>query len=915
TPPPLPPAVKAKKTPSAPSIPGRAAVAGVSPAVTAPAPPPSIAGRGTRPLDGSGEDLTRKHFESQIQELQRQLMEEREKLLLQTVRTKEEESLASRVEESIKDIQDKLRREKKEQELQEQLSRDGDQIKELEKRLADERETWMATFRNQLSQRDTDSREIEQTFELRLHDLERKWQDEKNNWSLTLKQKDDELAKLKSHLVMREEELTRVFEKRVGSIESEKRRFEDELDSLRGGITAREKELLSLKAEVALINSSFLQERGKLEKYRAVIEKQKKDNELLIVKSDEKDREYFVFKMKLGALHSKAKAEEERLRKEAEGYREELGRLKQEGQIAQQSHQSRDAETSRAIERLERENRELKSEMAGKLMAKEEELSRVRSEYGKQLYDRETELKDKQREYENQLHSRETELKDKQREYENQLLSWEKQFKDMHADYNEKLRARDVAFNSQQIEYENKIAGMRSGYESAIASVRSEHEKKITDVRSEYHVILKGKESEYAGLVSEYEEKIKGLSSDGQRVKEEAQSARAMHSARETELKQLIEKLEQENKALKLEMGGVQSEYKAELRSREDEINSLRSDHTEMSSALVETKTQLKLLEEMKKHQEQATSARERENEQLKFELSKANGTIREFEEKLKDIDRTVEGRLESTQREFLKRIDYLEQANRQLHGQVIDRDGRLKEMVEEHKSIKDSRRDEIQKIEREFIEYKHQYRETAETVSMKDRQIEGLTHRVDGLQTEISQNRVLFNRQTQELATAIQGKESIIKELNEKLSAERTMFAKEQKTSTDRLMAVELKLTEIERTSAAATERQKNEIGTLIKKKDEETEATIEKLDFTWKEFHSRFLEEYKVLEEKLALKEREIEEIQIKLGNGLPAVEPDELFANIDKGMDVEGFEKKGIAGIVKGLWNWLNKPVVHI
>jgi len=59
-------------------------------------------------------DEIRKQMESQIMGLQNQLQEEKEKLLMQTVRAKEEEAMAAKVEESLKDIQDRVRREPRE---------------------------------------------------------------------------------------------------------------------------------------------------------------------------------------------------------------------------------------------------------------------------------------------------------------------------------------------------------------------------------------------------------------------------------------------------------------------------------------------------------------------------------------------------------------------------------------------------------------------------------------------------------------------------------------------------------------------------------------------------------------------------------------------------------------------------------
>ena len=53
-------------------------------------------------------------LQKKVADLEKRLMEEREKVLLASLRSKEEEAVSAKVETSIKEIQDKLRREKKE---------------------------------------------------------------------------------------------------------------------------------------------------------------------------------------------------------------------------------------------------------------------------------------------------------------------------------------------------------------------------------------------------------------------------------------------------------------------------------------------------------------------------------------------------------------------------------------------------------------------------------------------------------------------------------------------------------------------------------------------------------------------------------------------------------------------------------
>jgi len=87
--------------------------------------------------------------------------------------------MASKVEESLKDIQDRLRREKREQELQDGLAKAEAQVKDLESRISTERVTWVETLKGQLGQRGIAGKGLESHFEVRLKELERRWHEEK----------------------------------------------------------------------------------------------------------------------------------------------------------------------------------------------------------------------------------------------------------------------------------------------------------------------------------------------------------------------------------------------------------------------------------------------------------------------------------------------------------------------------------------------------------------------------------------------------------------------------------------------------------------------------------------------------------------------------------------------------------------
>src|SRR5205085_8334387 len=127
-----------------------------------PSVPPSMAGALPPPVqkqlketEGATEEL-----ENKISELEKRLAEEREKVLLASLRSKEEEAVSAKVESSIKEIQDKLRREKREQELEDARRKAEARVAEMERRLGEEREAWVSTLTNQLGQRDQVTQEM-----------------------------------------------------------------------------------------------------------------------------------------------------------------------------------------------------------------------------------------------------------------------------------------------------------------------------------------------------------------------------------------------------------------------------------------------------------------------------------------------------------------------------------------------------------------------------------------------------------------------------------------------------------------------------------------------------------------------------------------------------------------------------------
>jgi len=269
-------------------------------------------------------EQAKRQMEIQLQELQRMLLEEREKLMMQTIKTKEEEALAAKVEESIRDIQERLRREKREQELLEEKEKLLKQIKELEDRLAKERETWIETLKTQLSQRDLQEQQIEQQYLLKIRDLETRWQEEKTKFQMVLRAKDEEINKIKNEYKILEDKLKADVERQISEYKFQYKSFESEIKHLKDIIEQKDKEIIALKSQISTVMSenNILREKNSYEIKKREEEISRLQNlinnikiEMNVLKKDkeEKEKEFFILKTQLGMLQARHKVEVDKI--------------------------------------------------------------------------------------------------------------------------------------------------------------------------------------------------------------------------------------------------------------------------------------------------------------------------------------------------------------------------------------------------------------------------------------------------------------------------------------------------------------------------------------------------------------------------------------------------------------------------
>ncbi len=313
------------------------------------------------------QDEARKKLEEKTRELEARLKEEHEKVILQSLKAKEEESLSVRVEQQLREMQEKLRREKYEQELQESRGKAETQLKDMERRIAEERETWMTALKNQLKEREAIEREVEDNLTRRLREVEQRFQEEKNQWTLGMKQKIDEMAhqrrqfeldaeKWKEMLEDREEQVERVKEAALQDQRKLEAQHQAEYRALQAQIETHMREAGSWKAQVAMVQAQNQQLELQQQQDRSRMDGQLRSRE------EELKREYAMREHERtqhweGVVHQ-VKAEKEALRSSMTRIEDEAGRLRTESLELKRVLEHERGEWQAAMEKARRQARE-----------------------------------------------------------------------------------------------------------------------------------------------------------------------------------------------------------------------------------------------------------------------------------------------------------------------------------------------------------------------------------------------------------------------------------------------------------------------------------------------------------------------------------------------------------------------------
>ncbi|MDT8287119.1 MAG: hypothetical protein RQ748_08435 [Elusimicrobiales bacterium] len=681
--------------------------------------PSARADRSEEELKAAREDKER--LEKRMLEMEKVVAQEKEKAMLATLKSQQDEALSSKVESSLKDIQDKLRRERRDQEVEEERLTLKSKIKELENRIVTERETWMQTLKGQMNERETQSKDVEGHFIFRLQEMERRWLEEKAQWQRTIGQKEDEVRSLKSSAErltevqqeLRESAMERtLLERESAKLREEISRLERERAAVEGyikSIPEKERELAQLKAELSIMKmkeeKSSSEYKSREDKLNADIDRlQREIGSIADRKNSEKEQELAKAREKYEAdLHSMearlAEVSGEKVRAISE-----LVRLK--GFISRVQAVNAALEKERSQMRVEKvqlaqsmaagmeENKRLKSELENFAARHAGEIEALTARYSSEIEAMKSghaaalkTLRDKSAadsESATASHSAEIKaLRDKlSSEIESSAAAHAAELEkirrdlagDITRDYEEKIslarQAAQAETSQLQRRYEAEIANMRKAHQQDLERISSEKqiqaESRAMELRGTYEAAMADMKANLkARMEGDYAEELRKLKDARNRADEETATLRA------------------ETQRLAAELRAREADLQARSAASREEKDRLETAMKERLAMMGEEKTRI---EGAMKAQAEAAEAAEAARRRMEAELdglksrsgdlarqaAELSGNAAEREKELAALKDSF--RIESENRaSFESEVVFLKQKSQQLEFQVQD--------------------------------------------------------------------------------------------------------------------------------------------------------------------------------------------------------------------------------------------------
>ena len=446
-------------------------------------------------------------LEKKITDMEKLLSQEKEKALLATLKNQQDEALSSRVESSLKDIQEKMRRDRRDHEVEEERLSLKSKIKEMEMRLAQERETWMQTLKNQMSERETQGRDVEGHFVYRLQEMERRWLDEKAQWQKEIVNREETIRSLRS------------AGERLQNVE-------DELRKLAFEKSMTEREASKLRDEVA---------RG---------EREKAGIESYIKMIPEKEREIADLRSECVSLRSREELTRLEVVHRDEKYNSEIGRLQAElGTISDRKNTERNEELVKVHARFEAQLQEKDgtiAEISGEKVRAISELVKIRGFVSRvQAINA---VLDKER----------GQLKlDKMQLAQNMAAQLE-ELRRLKQESDALISTHQAEIKAQTENFKAEISRVKNGFGAELACKHAEEMAEVVRARQEETSrLVKAHQEEIASLAATHQAEIASLAAARQEEASRQAAARQeeiskMTAAQQEEMKKLAE-AQQEN--------------------------------------------------------------------------------------------------------------------------------------------------------------------------------------------------------------------------------------------------------------------------------------------------------------------------------------------------------------------------------
>jgi hypothetical protein len=788
-------------------------------------------------------DGIRQQMETQINTLQRQLQGEREKMLLQTVRAKEEEVMAAKVEESLKDIQDRLRREKREQELQETLTKTENQVRELEQRIQTERQTWVETLKTQLSQRESQDRELEHTFRTQLKELEHRWHEEKLAWSQAVKRKDEEIARLKKEMETAIAAERTVAEKRLTQLENEreslKRELKDTADvrqeergNLLEKLENRDKEYLGIKAQQAMIVTQLRQEKEKAEQLRTLLEKFKAERTALSSRYENKEKEFYLFKTQFAMYQTRAKSEQEKLLKEMVLFKDQIQKERQQFEVAlrakdhetgmmQQNAREKETDLKALVDKKEQEINALVRQYEERVKARESELrylfEKKESEYQVLIKQQEEKLVQKEQSFILMLGQKDSEIKALQLHWQEKLGSKEKELTlmlDKERDYKVTL-----AQQAQQLFELREKVNTKAGEILQERETAARKERELSELVARKEIILEKDRAQWLEKIEKKEKEIAEIVDRERNLKNTL--AQYEHQVREfqaridTQARAAADervRFEQKEREMVALIAAKDNDFKITVAQWAEKVN---AKNQEMNVVVSAKENEIKMRDDQ---WAQRLAAREKDmaaaTEQEKF----LRLSILQSEQKVKDLEREIARNNASES---------------QLAQKLADREKELSAAAEQEKTL-------------------HL------TLQQNEQKAKNLEHTIDTLEREIARNKELIAREEREQAQFSATFHDEKKLLGEQFAQERTQLLAQISAATEEYRRIMVSRDESQR-ALEQRERDAEKLRSEFQLKSKDAEIEAARKEFQNRQETSALQEKIDALETQLADKEKE--------------------------------------------------------